>query len=52
MAASYMQHGSDVMDYETMCNNIASELTTVRVQICKQDPKFYGRNKLHRRCNS
>ena len=49
--AAYMQHGSDIIDYETMCNIIASELTTGRVHICKQDPKFYGRKKLHRRCN-
>ena len=49
--AAYMQHGSDVIDYETMCNIIASGLTTGRVHIYKQDPKFYGRKKLHRRCN-
>ena len=37
-----MEHGSDVIDYQTMCNTIASGLTTGRVQICKQDPKFMG----------
>jgi len=38
--AYHMEQGSDVMDYETMCNKIATGLTTGRVQICKQDPKF------------
>jgi hypothetical protein len=40
--AAYMQPGSDVIDYETMCNTIASGLTTGRVHICKQDPNFMG----------
>ena len=42
--AYHMEQGSDVMDYyETMCNTIASGLTTGRVQTCKQDPNFSGR---------
>ena len=42
--AYHMEQGSDVMDYyETMCNTIASGLTTGRVQTWKQDPIFSGR---------
>jgi hypothetical protein len=34
--AYHMEQGSDVMDYyETMCNTIATGLTTGRVQTCQ-----------------
>ena len=41
--AYHMEQGGDVMDYGTMCNKIATGLTTGRVQIWKQDPNFSRR---------